>query len=355
MRTLKEFGYRLLVLMGLPRIMAWLNRRKALVLEYHDVYAGAVSPALNFDGLHVRLQQFESQMRYLAVRYHVVGLHQMLPFQAVSPLRKPLAAITIDDGYKNTYRYAVPILQRLGLPATAFIVSDFCLHGRALWWDRLRTMIATTRQPSIVVRVQDTEQQFPLISEQDKLAALRQLSPEIHNLPPKRREALLAELAVELGVDEQRTLATCEPISVAELREMVEGGISVGSHGRSHDSFLHLSREELLAELTESKRALESAIGRPVTWLAYPYGELSQTAIETASRAGYRGAVTTIEGLNDMPPANPYIIRRIRVNDNMSLAHFIVAVSGLRDFLKTLFRIGEAERAMPMLAPERGA
>jgi peptidoglycan/xylan/chitin deacetylase (PgdA/CDA1 family) len=352
MRVLKELAYWLLVVMGLPWVVAQINRRKTLVLEYHDVYAGAINPALNFDGLHVRLRRFESQMRYLAARYDVVELEQLLAFQAARQRRRPLAAITIDDGYKSTYRYAFPVLQQLGLRATVFVVSDFCLHGRALWWDRLRTMVAATRRPSVVVRVQDTEQQFPLISEQDKLAALRQLSPEIHRLQPKRREALLAKLAVALGVEE-RTLAACEPISVAELREMVKGGVSVESHGRSHDSFLHLTREELLAELTESKHVLESVTGRPVTWLAYPYGEFSQTAIETAIAAGYQGAVTTIEGLNDTSP-HPFAVRRIGVDDNMSLAHFIVAVSGLRDLLKTLLRIGGAGQAVPLPVPEHG-
>ncbi|HVH30121.1 MAG TPA: polysaccharide deacetylase family protein, partial [bacterium] len=277
MRILKELGYWVLVAMGLPWVVARLNRRKTLVLKYHGLYAGAINPALNFDGLHIRMQRFESQMRYLAARYQVVELDHLLASQAASQHRKPLAAITIDDGYKNVYRYAFPTLKRLGLHATVFFVSDFCLHGRALWWDRLRTMIAMTRHSPLVVRIDETERRFPLVSEQDRVDALRQLSPEVHRLPPKRREALLAELAVTLGVEE-RTPATCEPISVAELREMVEGGISVGSHGRSHDSFLHLNREDLRAELTESKQVLESVTGRAVMWLAYPYGEFSQTA-----------------------------------------------------------------------------
>jgi hypothetical protein len=84
MRILKELGYWVLVMMGLPWVVARFNRRKTLVLEYHDVYARAINPALNFDGLHVRVRRFESQMRYLAARYHVVGLEQLLAPQAAS-------------------------------------------------------------------------------------------------------------------------------------------------------------------------------------------------------------------------------------------------------------------------------
>src|SRR5437667_11378349 len=87
-------------------------------------------------------------------------------------------------------------------------------------------------------------------------------------------------------------------------------GISVGSHGRSHDSFLHLSRDALLAELTEAKRVVESVVGGPVTWLCDPHGEFSADAVEAAIRTGYVSAVTAIEGLHD-PADEPYAVRRI--------------------------------------------
>jgi hypothetical protein len=69
-----------------------------------------------------------------------------------------------------------------------------------------------------------------------------------------------------------------------------------------------------------------------VDWLAYPHGEFSAGVMKAARRAGYRGAVTTIERLND-ERRNPYALRRIGVHDNMTLAHFVVATSGLRDFV----------------------
>ena len=343
MPTLKEIAYRLLVLTGLTWLATWLNRRKILVLMYHDVDDHARDPVQNFDGLHVQAERFEWQMRYLASRYHVIPLEQILASSAGRRQSKPLAAITFDDGYQATYRNAFPVLQRLGLPATVFVIADFSLYGRAPWWDRLRAMVSATRRQAIIVPIQGNEQSLRLITAQNKQAALRRLSPELHGLPPERREVLLGRLAADLEMDE-RALTTPEPLSVRELREMAEGGISVGSHGRSHDSFLHLSREDLLAELNESKRVLESVTGRPVTWLSYPYGEFSDEAMDVVIRAGFGGAVTTIEGLND-GKQDPYAVRRIGVNDNMSFAQFIVAISGLRDHLKGFLRLGDAERA----------
>ncbi|MBI4421623.1 MAG: polysaccharide deacetylase family protein [Gemmatimonadetes bacterium] len=337
MRWLKELIYRLLVLSGLAHLVAWLNRRKAVVLAYHDVYAGRIDPVHNFDGLRVRIDRFERQMRYLASRYHVVPLDYLLDAPA-GPDGGAVAAITFDDGYETTYQEAVPVLRRIGLPATVFVITEFLVHGRALWWDRLRAMVAATRQTGVVVEIQGRMRRLRLLTIDDRKDALRLLAREVQGLPPDRREILLGRLSADLEV-KGGELVTGGPLNTAELREMADRGIAVGSHGCSQDSFLHLSREHLLAELTESKRVLESVTGFPVAWLAYPYGEFSREVTQLVREAGYRGALTTMEGLND-GISDPFAIRRVGVDDNMSFPHFIVVVSGLRDLLKGMMRAG---------------
>ena len=349
MRILKEIGYWCLIWTGLTWAAARFNRTKILVLGYHDLYADAIDPVDNFDGLRVRRDRFEQQMRYVAARYHVVPLDQLLDPSVRSPRGKPLAAITFDDGYKNVYRIAYPILRRLRLPATVFVIPGFSLHGRMPWWERLRAFVAGTQRPVAIVPIQGTRRYFPLITVADREDVLVQLAAELHRVPPEAREEALTRLAADLGVEEGSQLR-CAPLSVDELREMINGGIAVGSHGRSHDSFLHLGYEDLFAELTESKQVLESVTGQSVTWLAYPYGDYSREAMEAVRRAGYQGAVTTSPRLYDAA-ADPHAIPRICVDDRLSFAHFIVAISGLGEFLKSILRIGKLGRSEKALAP----
>lgn len=331
MRILKEIAGWLFVLTGLTRIATRFNRRKPLVLLYHGVYSGVLDPVLNPAGLHVRVDRFERQMRYLRVHYCVVPLDQLLDGEARAGMGKPLAAVTFDDGYQNVYRYAYPVLKRLALPATVFVPTDFLQSGRAQWWDRISAMVASTRRPGIRVQMEGSERWFRLGTVARKRATLRALVRACRRLPPPRREALLAQLAEDVEV--ARTRRPFRPLQTRHLREMVSDGIAVGGHGCSHDSFLHLDRERLEWELTESKRVLESIVGHPVRWLAYPYGDFSRDAIEVAMEAGYRGAVTTIEGLNNSM-RDPYVVRRIGVDDSITFPRFVVAVSGLRDTLK---------------------
>ncbi len=247
---------------------------------------------------------------------------------------KPLAAITFDDGYRNTYHYAYPILKRLTLPATIFPITDFVETRRDPWWDRTRAMLAESQRSIVRIGVNGAERAFQIRTTAEKQAVLRTLTAELGSTPPERREQLLTALAAALGVAD-RQWRSWEPLTPDDLVEMTESGISIGSHGTSHDSFLHLAPDALSRELTDSKRLLEAWTHRPVSWLAYPYGHFSEDTIEALIRAGYRGAVTTIEGLND-GISNPYTLRRVGVDDNMTMARFIVARSGLRALLKDL-------------------
>jgi peptidoglycan/xylan/chitin deacetylase (PgdA/CDA1 family) len=337
MRIAMKIAAVLLAYTGLARLALRLNRRKALVLVYHDVYGGEDEPFLNFDGMHVRARRFARQMRYVSRRYRVVPLERLLEALGGPPSHKPLAVVTFDDGYGDAYRHAYPVLRALSLPATIFPITQFIVDRRAPWWDRLRDLVAVSPGATFCLPGEDGAAEWVRMgTKAEKQAALRVLASRLQRLPRDRREESLATLATGLGVTARERLAW-EPLRPTEVVEMASHGISVGGHGTSHESFLHLSHDALHRELRESKRVLEALTGRAVSWLAYPYGDFSPAIAQAVAQAGYRGALTTIEGLH-APIDNPFMVRRIGVNDGMTMAQFVVASSGLRDMLKDCLR-----------------
>ncbi|TMQ25834.1 MAG: polysaccharide deacetylase family protein [Candidatus Rokuibacteriota bacterium] len=308
-RILRQIVYGMLVISGLPWLAARLNGPRSLILAYHGVHDGVVDPRLNFDGMHVRARRFARQMRYVARRYDVTTLDGLLDGAPAAGRSRPRAVITLDDGYRNVQRVAQPILRSLGLPATLFVPTDFVLRACGFWWDRLRVMVATAERPRVALPLDGAERTLSLRTLHEQKAALAQLSDELRRLPSPRRETALRSLATRLGVRASVDAGPLgERLSAAEVRALAEAGI------------------------TESKWRLEEWTGRPVAWLAYPHGEFSAGVVEATRRAGYRGAVTTIEALND-GGQDRYALRRIGVHDNMTLPHFIVAVSGLHEFV----------------------
>ncbi|WP_448380003.1 polysaccharide deacetylase family protein [Gloeomargarita sp.] len=84
----------------------------------------------------------------------------------------------------------------------------------------------------------------------------------------------------------------------AQLREMAQDPlVTITSHSVTHPLDLRpLSDAELARELTESKRILEQALGRPVHYFTYPVGHYDDRVKAAVRQAGYLAALTMRNG-----------------------------------------------------------
>ena len=97
-----------------------------------------------------------------------------------------------------------------------------------------------------------------------------------------------------------------------------------GSHGMTHVSLRHLSKEETVNSLRESKQLLEEHLQKPVDFFAYPYGQKSDFGFATPELLkiiGYKAACTTLWGRNNLKE-NPYRLRRVEVRPTDTLEDF---------------------------------
>lgn len=321
---LSRIAYLLSVGCGVSRVARRLNRHKLLILLYHRVHTGAVDAIENFDGFSVQIEDFVRQMRYLAKHYQVVPLDRCLDQQPTSTYR---AAIAFDDGYASVYHYAYPVLRSLRLPATVFVPTDFIETRVPMWWDRLRQAVRMTTDCELVVTYEGQRRVLPVRTRAEKEMTLRELIAALRRLPAAAREEVLAKWPTQMPAG--TAAARHAPLTLAQMREMAEHRISFASHGKSHQSFPLLSAQELWREVYESKIRLEEWVGKPVTWLAYPFGDLDQRALDLLPRAGYQGAVTTIDGLSN--GEGHFVLRRIAVGGQTTFPQFVAAVSGVRE------------------------
>jgi len=115
-----------------------------------------------------------------------------------------------------------------------------------------------------------------------------------------------------------------------QIKEMSDAGVDIQSHSLSHPMLTHRSQQSLTKpeystwlkrELGESKRRLEESTGRPVKYIAYPYGEYDTTVARTAAASGYEGGLTC-----DFGPvkkgSDPLRMRRVVMYGDTSFATF---------------------------------
>ncbi len=246
----------------------------AVVLMYHRVARLEHDPL----GLAVDPATFDAHMGLLAARYEVLAAAELARrVSARRPLPRHAVVVTFDDGYHDLLHEAKPVLERHGVPATAFVSTAEMDTDRERWWDELTELggdLAEDERSSLY----------------DRLRAATEGG----------RDALLDELAGRLGTPRPRR-AAYRTLTTGELVDLADGGlIDIGAHTVTHRPLAALAKSEQREELTAGKRTLEAALGREVTLFSYPYG--GEDAIGAATprlvaEAGFSAAFTTRFGL----------------------------------------------------------
>src|SRR3989344_1100001 len=97
----------------------WGRKKKnVLVLMYHSVeespWKYSVSPSL-----------FERQMKYLAKNFSIIPLADVVSYaKGEKEFSGKSVAITIDDGYADTYTTVFPVIKKFKIPVTVFLTTD---------------------------------------------------------------------------------------------------------------------------------------------------------------------------------------------------------------------------------------
>jgi peptidoglycan/xylan/chitin deacetylase (PgdA/CDA1 family) len=81
-----------------------------------------------------------------------------------------------------------------------------------------------------------------------------------------------------------------------EAGALAERGMELGSHTLTHPDLREVDDAALLAELEQSKAAVERVTGRPCRTLAYPYGLCDEQVEQAAAEAGYELAFAWLPG-----------------------------------------------------------
>ncbi len=110
---------------------ALMLRRSGVVVAFHRVQDGE-----DGNGLSVRRDAFERHCRFFKRHFDVVPLRDLVSRLEEGGRVDRMLAITFDDGYRDNFVNARPVLEALSLPATFFVVSQWIGTDTWPWWDR---------------------------------------------------------------------------------------------------------------------------------------------------------------------------------------------------------------------------
>lgn len=337
----KNVLYHSLNLSGVLQYARRSHRKEVLILTYHGVLQTGSESYVNRNCVSAKM--FELQMRWLKRYYAVLPLSEILDgLEGKRPLPDYAVAITFDDGFRNNYTIAFPILLKYDLPATIFLTTDFIgQKQRKLWTEHVDAIIQASTARRLSLQMNGDLATFDVYSKETKEMTSDRIRRYLKSINPVERDKKILSLEVQADslrdcideVDERYTF-----LSWDEIRTMAGGGIEFGSHTATHSILATLSPDEARSELEKSRNEIESQLQKKCELFSYPNGSERDFAKRDQAflqELGYRAALSQINGFN-LPGDDLYALKRINIARSKNFAYFIAKITGVQPKLQSL-------------------
>lgn len=294
----------------LSRMLADTTQHRPLVLGYHRVVDDfAAAACTDMPAMLTSRAMFERHIDWLARRFRFVTLDDVGAHVASGvPFSEPVVAITFDDGYRDVYEHAFPVLRRKGIPGAMFVVTS--LVGRRDWQvhDKLYQIVskgfATWNDPRRELVGALAHVGVPGAEILRDRAVFRNPTTVTATLLPNLSQAdvdrVIHGLEANLGYD---TNAIPPTLDWSEIETMRRNGVTIGSHTETHVSLPMETPEKVATELVGSRLTLEDRLGERVRHFAYPGGHFTNATVDATAQAGYDYAYTACSHVESRHPA----------------------------------------------------
>lgn len=330
----KRIAWGALLGAGVHRWARRRHRRSLIVVTYHGVVARVARDFLYRNCVSV--EEFRRQVKFLRRHYAPVGLHQVVAaLGGRAPLPPSSVLVTFDDGFRNNYDRALPVLRELGVPAVVFVTTGMLDRpGTLPWVEELSARIVRGTGSRLELRDGDIAFDLALEDAGSRVRACDAVRRHLKRAGSAVRERWMEQIRRQCPLPD----GAYEPERYAFLdwdqaRALARSGVAVGSHTVNHLCLVGLSEDEMTREVEGSRRRIEEEIGAPCLGFAYPDGApetISEAGWRRVERAGYAAAFTQIPGPN-RTGSDRYRLRRYNVpGGGAGFLAFVATLCGLR-------------------------
>ena len=302
--------------------------RHPFILKYHRMRPAGREVLSNQAGgefsAGIGARQFEAHLRLITRWFKPIPMAEMgwavaqkkaLPDKAV--------ALTFDDGYRDNYEVAYPLLKRYGVPASFFVCPGLIDSHQGFWWDEIYALVEKTTATELDVEKLIQGSGLPsghhngvlsLLTGQQKISAGESLVAQGKQMSPHMLTIFLERLNETLGAQVDSNLQKQTLMNWDEIREMHHDGMEIGSHTMTHPMLTQVSESVMRTELSEARVRLSEVLGTAPAGFVYPSGAFSASARNIVREAGHIYACTSQSGFIG-GTADQHLLPRVNVSD----------------------------------------
>lgn len=239
----------------------------------------------------------DQQLVYLKKRFNVIPLSQLRTCKelGIAPPPKSLV-LTVDDGYRDFYQVAYPLLKKHQLPATLFVTTGFVNQELWLWPDQITWLLNHAERLEESIALGDVTLAAQSINEQARPSMWSQIIGYLLSIDDAQKHDWIARFAGALKLElPDQASQEYEACTWDELREMQANGIELGGHTHTHPSLGQVSSKQLENELSTCIRLLTQELGEAARDFCFPNGQPNdhnETVKRVVKASGFRSSVT---------------------------------------------------------------
>ena len=337
---------RILHLLGVFRLLRWINRNKVIIIYLH----GVADPGPGEKWRPLRLPHsaslFERQLEIIARNYSFVSIDDAVAMIAGDKDIEPYSVVlTFDDGYRNNMTEALPLARERGIKPTFYIATGFANNRKPFWFDRFDYVVQQITEP-VSVSIADKSYEFVPGDRERQAETYSQLRnhAKAHFESDQEFARFFDECCSTLerqfgqAIEQiQQGDKWCGTLDDSDLHSIANSNeVSIGSHTVDHIRMDKMPAQECHDQLLESRQYLETATGMACEHFCYPNGSFNDAVSRLVEDAGYASAVTTAAGFNS-PGDDLFQLHRFHLPDHADESRILAMLSGfylLRDNIR---------------------
>jgi len=282
-----------------------------------------------------------AQLELVGASFEFVSSDDVLAaVDGVRTLPERACLVTFDDGLRCQVDHALPVLERLGVPAVFFVPGLPLAEGRVLSVHKLHHIRERLADDDLAAELERAGVAVEDVDEDAARAHYRYDTPTAARLkfllnvvlPTDRREQILGAIFARLEGDE-RAFADTLYMSSDDVRELGRRH-GVGAHSYAHRPLARLEASARRRDLEQSTAVLEPLLDSRPRAFSYPHGTPSTVDVATArdaAMAGFSVAFTMERALNTTL-VEPCLLARLDANDAPGGARPLLDLDGRRRY-----------------------
>lgn len=292
--------------------LKYFHQNKLIIFNYHRIRDNSKPMLFNENLFGPDAERFRKEMEWIKKETRILSEDELIEsIYSKKPFNELCSLVTLDDGYRDNFDIAYPILSKLKIPAIFFIPTQHLTERNVGWWDLVAFFIKNTSQKHFYFQKTLYELTHPK-------NLINLFVSDLKHMEPEKINDYLHQLSLAVDVPFPAKELQCQELMTCEqIKILSDKGMSIGSHSHDHSILSRQNNHTLKKQIGQSIEILESVVQKKIKTIAYPvggYDHFTSDTKEVVKDLGLKLGFSYLTGINQWGKVDPFDVKRMRLN-----------------------------------------